>query len=183
MVLSLKKFQNKNEATANVADGHLVLSLLNAQEPKIWRMSLEKIGTAAFELKSDKDEQNTKLILKPKKGTAEIIANFDSKEEALEALQLASNALNHKNSFREKITQKTQAHNINEEMPAPISISKKWFVLLLGFIGVVLLYLYVTSLMPETIYEFEQMTTQSNQSGSSQSTGVPLSADEFLSGM
>lgn len=184
MVLSLNKLQNNKSTSATVVDGHLVLSLLNAQDPKIWRMALDKIGTASFELKPDKDGKDTKLVLKPKKGTAEIIAIFDTKENALEALTLASNALSHGEKEKAKIETKTKSVSNNyTDMPAPVKLSKKWMVLLLGACFIIALYAYMTSLMPERIYEFEQSTTQNNQSGTSQSTGVPLSADEFLSGM
>lgn len=190
MVLSLKKLglaksANTNNMSAAVADGYLVLSLLNAREPKIWRMELNKIGTATFEIKTNEKDDAAKLILKPKKGTAEIIASFESKEEALEALTLASNALRHQSFDNTSKVMQTNASSKENQKTQKSNPSGKWGVLGLGFLLIIGLYLYLTTLMPPAAIELENTATQ-NQNGQTtngQQTGVPLSADDFLNGL
>ncbi len=187
MISSLKKIRSKTskDMSADVIDGYLVLSLLNAQEPKIWRMAVDKIGAATFELKTNEKDDNTKFILKPKKGTAEIIASFDNKDEALNALTLASNALRHKPAqtekiIKEKVTPKSQ-HSLETKKS-----SSKWSILGIGALIVIALYIYLTvALMPQPLIELDTSgtSTQGGQTNNETQTGVPLSADDFLSGM
>lgn len=175
----INKLKSIKSTSANIADGHLVLSLLDAQDPKVWRMALDKIGTATFELKSEKDSETTKLVLKPKKGTAEIIATFNTKNDAFNALTVASDALNYKQTAtKEKLENPTTSAQTTNT-----SSSKKWVLLLMGFVTVILLYVYMTSLIPQTTVGFEQNTTSSTQPNNNSTTGVPLSADEFLGSM
>ncbi len=177
----LNKLKPTKLTTANIADDHLVLSLLDAQDPKVWRMALDKIGTATFELKSEKDSDITKLVLKPKKGTAEIIATFDTQDEAFNALTVASDALNYEQvSMKQKVGKQAPSDKI---INAPTSSSKKWIMLLVGFIVIILLYIYMTTLIPQTTVGFEQSTTDTSQPNNNSTTGVPLSADEFLGSM
>lgn len=194
MTFSLKKLMGLNPAKAEVVDGHLILSLPHAKEPVVWRMALDQIGTAAFEVKHDDATGATKLILKPKKGTAEIIAPFENKDEAVDALMVASNAMqtarpqhttimttshdseNGKSS--EKIQTRYQdSSNENKD-------SQKWVIALFGAIVVVGLYFYLTTLMPETVVGFENQNTGAPiATAPQQSTGVPVSADDFLGGL
>lgn len=181
MALSFKKTINSKPTSANVVDGHLVLSLLNAQEPKIWRMDLSKIGSASFEIKQETDGITTKLILKPKKGTAEIIAVFNTQEEAVEALTLAAKAL-HGNG-----ASTTSSKSINPEqkqLPQTSSSSPKWLFVILGLFVVIGLYFYTNNLIPETNIGFEQKSTSRISTSSPQETiGIPVSADDFLNGL
>jgi len=64
MSLLMKK---QLKSSAEVVDKHLILSLPNAVEPIVWRMALDKIGTASFEIKHVKASDSYKLILKPKR--------------------------------------------------------------------------------------------------------------------
>lgn len=188
MVLSLNKSSKTQSSGAEIVDGHLVLSLLNAKDPKVWRMALDKIGNSTFELKTDDKQDVTKLILKPKKGTAEIIATYNTRDDALNALTSASNALQHKQTKPSKAkavpaearsSSKESANTAREN-----GKSKKWLFLFIGFIAVILLYIYMQNLIPMTTIGFEQTSTQNTQQGASgQTTGIPLSADDFLNGM
>lgn len=171
-----------NGTNAEVVDGHLVLSLLDAQEPKIWRMALDKIGTASFEVKQTKESDETKLILKPKKGAAEIIASYDSKAQAVAALKNASLALQGKKInkgqtnavFAAQASTPQTAHNTDKQ-------GSNWGILFLGVLLVIGLYIYLTSMMPQ-IAPVTTGTTTKTPSSQNQ-TGVPMSADDFLSGM
>lgn len=191
MVFNFKK--KSNSLSADVINEHLILSLPHALEPIVWRMAMDKIGTAAFEVKQDAKSETTNLILKPKKGTAEIIAPFATKEDAIDALMAASNAMQNAertstandspntrkpNRIKEK-TKITHAPSVKNA-----SESQKWIIAILGAIIVIGLYSYLTTLIPNTV----DSTTISNQAsmatGAPQdTTGVPVSADDFFSGM
>lgn len=176
---------NKKELTssAKVVDKHLILSLPNAVEPVIWRMSLDKIGTASFEIASTKNSTVCKLVLKPKKGTAETIAKFNQKDESLEALIKASEALQsseHADTTKSKIATENKAAPSNKE-----KTNHKWLYLFIGFLAVIGLYAYMSSLMPKKINDFGQTKQTNTAFGNAPKTetGVPLSADDFLNGM
>lgn len=193
MAFSFKKLIQSNLASAEVVDNHLILSLPHAKEPVVWRMSLEKIGTAAFEVKEDAESASAKLVLKPKKGTAEIIAPFNTKKEAVDALMSASSALQSASYTAPKSApvnpdnNKPEVNNrFNEAPMVPSNDDKearKWFLALFAAILVVGLYYYLTTLIPNTMVGLEDASQQSSASApSQQSSGVPMSADDFLGG-
>lgn len=196
MSFSLKKLIGGNVTKAQVVDDHLVLSLLHAQEPKIWRMALDKIGTASFEIKTDSNSNVTKLILKPKKGTAEIIAAFENKKIAIDALTAASSALQNqsaqvttKNTEQKRTKAKQESETgaqkiiYTDQPPSKANEAQKWLIALMGAIIVVGLYMYLTSLIPETNVEFQGQTARAVATDPQSSTGVPVSADDFLGGL
>ena len=211
MTFSLKKLVGFPSSTAEVVDNHLILSLPNAAEPVVWRMALDKIGTAAFEVKQDGNSEITKLILNPKKGTAEIIAPFNNKNDAVHALMATSNALqktpsrtavakqssiNKENTNKENTDKEnTDKENTNKENtgsyaePLPQQTAsknteiQKWMIAVLGAFIVIGLYYYLTTLIPTTTVGFDNQSTAGLTTPPQQSTGVPVSADDFLSGL
>lgn len=195
MSFSLKNILSPSpSSTASLVDGHLILSLPDAIDPVIWRMALDKIGTATFGIKTSNDNKTTKLILKPKKGTVEIIATFDSKKEATTALMLTSNALQTQSAqtinsdSSERRTSTTQDRAVKPTPmaapPAPKAETQKWSIAILGALIVIGLYVYLTTLIPDTNIGFEPSTPTSFVTTSPQeTTGVPISADDFLNGL
>ena len=190
MVLPFKKLRHKNSSatSADVIDGHLTLSLLDAIEPKIWRTSLDKIGSACFELKQSSHSEVTKLVLKPKKGTAEIIAEFQTKKEAFDALTAASNAL--QNGIPQTKTTNNKQNDASASTPplAQQNVQKKtskWVVIFWGIVIVVGLYYYMTSLIPDQTTDFGQAANNINATSTApqDAVGVPVSADDFLNGL
>lgn len=178
------KFLQKNKITssADVIEKHLILSLPNATEPVVWRMALDKIGTASFEIKKPtKTIKEYRLTLKPKKGAAENIAAFETEDAAFNALLQASAALQKKETAGQ-----SQTNTIEKEQNTQKNKSgSKWFYLFLGFIAVIALYAYMTSLIPQTqnlLNESAQTNSTSASGGTNNQAGVPLSADDFLNG-
>lgn len=178
---------NKKEivSSAEVVDKHLILSLPNAVEPIVWRMQLDKIGTASFEIKKAKKDGIYNLVLKAKKGTAETIAPFSDKEQALNALIHASEALQ-----KPEVTNNNIVSNNDNNNPAPKhgnnskKGSNKWLYLFLGFLAVIGLYIFMTKQLPNKINDFGGSPQSLSSSPNPQSqTGVPLSADDFLNGL
>ena len=192
MKLGSKKQKNVRQSSAEVIDDHLILSLTNAVEPVVWRMELNKIGTASFEIKEIKASGNHKLVLKPKKGTAETIATFETKDEALVALTQASTALqnpvqNTPTNTEQKINVITPTIASTNETNAPKS-KNKWLWLFLGFLVVIGLYSYLMSMVPNRINNFGSAPTTNSSTNAPSSdnrapAGVPLSADDLLGNM
>jgi hypothetical protein len=177
--------KKKFSSSAEVVDKHLILSLPNASEPIVWRMELETIGTASFEISKDKAKKSYKLMLKPKKGSAEVIAPFTEEDDAITALMQASEAM------QRPATNTASTQNINTPVMNPVpnatqqqstQFSKKWMYLLLGFIAAIGLYVFMTKQTPKT-NNFDTSTKNSLSSESDSKTGVPMSADDFLNNL
>lgn len=194
MTFSFKKLINGATSNAEVVDNHLVLSLPDAIEPVVWRMALEKIDTASFEVKPQKDNDQAKLVLKPKKGAAEVIANFETKTAAVDALMIASKALQRGSSQaasqKEQIVVKASTESDSSHETVTISNSnnkekQKWALAILGAFLVLGLYYYLTTLIPNTAQSFDNANNNSLNStlNPTEATGVPVSADDFLSGL
>jgi len=190
-----RKTKTAITSSAEVVDSHLILALPNAVDPVVWRMALDKIGTASFEIKEIKTSGHFKLVLKPKKGTAELIATFETKDEALAAMMQASDAMQNPSSEQaKKSDSKEPKINIVTPQTAIDNSSakkggQKWLWLFLGLILVIGLYAVLSNMMPNRIENFgsEQQAAgaQLSSQGSSArpQTGVPLSADDFLNGL
>ena len=184
---------SSSSASADVIDGYLVLSFPNSLDPIVWRMSLDKIGTASFEVKQTKNSEETKLILKPQKGTAEIIAPFANKQEAVDALMLASKALQESPTTiqkKQKVTvqsadQENQSHEtVIVRSKSSGNEKQKWLIAILGAFIVIGLYLYLISLIPGETQSFNNTASvNTSVQNPSEATGVPVSADDFLNGL
>ena len=180
-------FSKKGRASsAEVVDNHLILSLPNAAEPIVWRMSLDKIGNASFEIKKAKNEDAFNLVLKTKKGTAETIAPFSQKQEALDALIHASDALQKSETKNDNDFKNNNSYSDTktETNPRIKKGNNKWLYLFLGFLAVIALYTYMINQVPNKINGLNG-SSQNVSSGNQNSpqTGVPLSADDFLNGL
>ena len=81
----------------------------------------------------------------------------------------------------------SQNANVQTQSPTQKSGSAKWLYLLAGFFAVIGLYLYLASQVPSRVADFGSETasnqTDTQNSGGGAKTGVPLSADDFLSGL
>lgn len=182
------KGNKKIKSSAEVVDKHLILSLPNAIEPIVWRMELSKMGTASFEIKKIKSSDVHKLVLKPKKGVAEPIAQFEDKETALNALLQASDAMQRPGHNEPSIVAPSNnVPNSNVQSTPTQSKNKtsnKWLYLFLGFVAVIALYIYMTMQIPKKITDQTNSSETTIPSSSNKvPVGVPLSADDFLNGL
>lgn len=187
-MLAKKKQNQNNSVTATVADDHLVLSLPNAIEPIIWRKSLEKIGSAIFEVKKAAGKETFNLTLKKTKASSEIIASFDNKDDAVTALNAASNAFHgrgtsHNTAISSTITPATVPAQ-SQGQQNPDNNGQKWILAAIAAAIVIGLYIYMMNTMPvpNVIGDTQTMAT-SQGPVTPDLTGVPVSADDFLSGM
>ena len=177
-----KKKKGNNQVSATVADNHLVLSLPNAVEPIIWRKSLDKIGSATFEVKKSTTKGQYNLTLKKTKTTSETIAKFDNKDDAFAALNAASEAF-HGNNITPKAQRSVNTNQQQVEYHAPKdSGGKKWLLVLIAALLVIGLYIYMGKIMPtQQIITNTSSTPATNSSvPAADTTGVPVSADDFF---
>ena len=171
----------KHTSSAKVVDGSLVLSLPDAETPVVMRLSLEEAKSAAFTV----IEKDGKHVLNVAYSDTESrdIAPFAEKEKAVNALMSASAAL-------EKGSRVISGSaNDNAGGGAGFKSVGKW-TLALG----VLVFLFwmvgqMNSSMPRAPLPqniAQQSAAQSDTSDTAaqaqNSTGVPVSADAFLSG-
>ncbi len=170
----------KLTSSAEVVNDHLVLSLPNAEEPVVWRMALKDMGTASFEIKPVKNSNVHKLVLKPKKGTAEIIAPFQDKDTALEALIKASDALQSGGTSKKNNGAANETENVTATPQQKTrSGSNKWLYLLLGLGIVIGLYAFLSNQAPNRIGTLTATQNTADTNVNSE-VGIPLSADDYF---
>lgn len=163
------KAASKN--TVSLSRGSLVLSLPEAVQPVVWRIDLKQAQAASFTVKDENGK--SALVKKEQGGAEEIIALFEFKEEAMGILMDVSSALQ---------GEKTTSVRITEDMTVKGELIK-WGVALGGVLVVVILFFYLASISPQAADPFTSAGADIQRgTGSPDATGVPVSADAFLSG-
>lgn len=169
MTLFFQTPKNKSANTAQIVDGHLVLSLPAAKSPVVWRWNLAQAQAAALEVV----ESGTSFLLtmKTSDGGTQNIAAFDTRDTAVETLMMASHAMDKKGS--------SPIDNASE--------SAKWLIAILGVLAVIGLFFYLARMTPQvaTPYVTDTATgaAQTNDANPAGAAGVPVSADDLLGGM
>lgn len=181
-----KKKTDPQDASSNVkiVDGKLILSLPNAQMPVVWQMDLENAQSSSFTVVEDKKAKNFTLILKGQDGTVDEIAPFDDKQSAVDVLMETSSVLqNAHGQIRPGSTSGGNTSNNNDDKD-----SDKLGAGLAIALAIVLILIWVMmSSVPNRSLDGASSSTNTsgsatNNSGSDprQSSGVPVSADDFL---
>jgi len=171
-------------STVTVVDGKLILSLPNAQTPVVWQMDIEKAQSAAFTIHENKKKKSHALVLKNQDSEVDEIALFDSKEGAIEILMETSAALQ---NAQGQITAGSPANSNNNSSLTGATASKeeggdKLGAFLALALVVALIFIWsVSSSVPEKISGTSNASSASSDVDARQSSGVPVSADDFLS--
>lgn len=82
---------SENNIRVGIAGNALVASFLTAEAPRVWRTDLGQLLTAALEVQTNQGKYT--LVMKRSDAPAEEIATFSTKEEAVKAMQLITDAL------------------------------------------------------------------------------------------
>lgn len=175
-------FSSKHSASAKVVDGSLVLSLPDAVMPVVMRLSLDDVRSATLGVE-EKDEYFY-LVVRFSETEARDIAPYDRREQAVNALMTASSAL-------EKGSRSGSDAHISGNIAHTSSASKGTALKWLGTFAVLILLVYVifslNGNMPRVPGSVNassagagQATASASGAGQAQ-TGVPMSADNFLS--
>ncbi len=169
-------------STSNVkiVDGKLILSLPEAQTPVVWQMDLNKAQSASFTVIENKKENNFTLVFKSDDGSTDEIAPFDEKQTAVEILMATSNALQNAHG---KIK---PAANNNTNTSSEKKTDKLGAILAIALVFVLIGIWMLSAAGSGRIGEggVNPSTASTSFGGASdprQSSGVPVSADDFLS--
>ena len=177
----------KTESSAKVVDGKLILSLITAKTPVVWQMDLDQAKASALEVKEGEGENPSfTLALKTPRGSVDTIAEFETKEAAVEGLMAASKALENAQGHIRAVNE-NDASAVAYVPPATKKSGwKKWIVGILVLIFAWLLYsLLLAQIQPQVMNGPSIQTSTSGPAASApsarESQGVPVSADDFLS--
>ena len=176
---------SKNTSSnVNIVDGKLILSLPDAQMPVVWQMDLEQAQSSAFTVQENKKEKNFTLVLKTQDGTVDTIAAFDDKESAVDTLMETSSVLQNAHgqikgtvaANSNAVSVSSGSDNKSDKMGALLALA---LIFVLGLIWMISASSGVGTGQPGA-------TTAASLSSASdvsarESSGVPVSADDFLS--
>lgn len=187
MMKNKKHNKSASESTARVVDGKLILSLPGAQTPVVWQMDLDQAKASALEVRSDDKKSIYTLSLKTPRGNADDIADFTSKEDAVDALLAASAALENAHG---QIRPSSAAGMTPSNSNAPQGQAqksggwKKWLLAFVVLIGLWFLFTLSSTMMPQDPGAYTTGSSADQAAASAQSAresqGVPVSADDFL---
>ena len=196
------KMTGNHKSSAKIVGGSLVLSLPDAITPVVWRMELGNAKASALEVRQTgtQGEECFTLVLKTPQGDSNEIASYEAKPQAVRALVEVSEALEKsapaqpKQSVQRSNTSDKEAANSNQTQSSATNPrqnelhqrtgSGKWFILLFGVLLVSGLGFYLNNLTANySSYNAAGSAASSLNpaSGTKAQTGVPLSADDFLS--
>ena len=176
----MKKACAKKETSQKVkiVDGKLILSLPDAVSPVVWQMDIVSAQSAAFQVQEDKKKKTVSLVLKNEEGGIDEIASFVDKDSAVSVLMETADVLQNAHG-------KLQSSSAMVSVTTPSSGKKS------DALGAVLAFLMIVTLFVVWMFaasnssmlnEIEGVNGGSAQSASSSETaGVPVSADDFLS--
>ena len=175
-------------SSVKIVDGKLILSLPDAQTPVVWQMDLQHAQSSAFTVQEDKKAKNFSLVLKTGEGKAEEIAPFETKEQAVEILMETSEILQNAHGQIKPVSVVASTG-----AAAPVAAAQKeegsdklGAILAVALIVVLVFVWTVSSSGPTrttqgTSAESASASTLSGNVDARQSSGVPVSADDFLS--
>lgn len=81
------------KTTASVVDGKLILSMPDARIPAVWQMDMEEAKSSALQVREDKEAKSFGLYFKSQQGVDNEIASYEKKQDAVDALMSISSAL------------------------------------------------------------------------------------------
>lgn len=169
----------KYTPSAKVIDGILILSLPDAISPVVWQMELGQSKSSALEIRTSDDGKFILTLKTPRQDVLDI-AHYTSKDQAIKALLVTSQALEKaQGQLKAGVTQYQQSlypvpalsqhKSSNEFLCILKKILKFSLITLSGIIVIALVLLFVGKLL-----------FGAPQEGRVTSESAPISADEFL---
>lgn len=165
--------------SAQVVDGKLILSLLNAHTPVVWQMDLADIKASGLEIDTDKESKTYTLAFKSKKENTHI-ASFESREKAIAALSAASKALERAHGAIRPAANDAGNAGQNAHYPAGQKQKGGKGIWVIAAILIVFLFILMNALNSTSLQKAQLSGTSSGYALPGDTAGVPLSADEFL---
>lgn len=185
----LRKMKGNYVTSAKVVDGTLILSAPDAVSPVVWRWDLAQVASSALEIKESKDNGYI-LALKTPKGEVCEVAPFDNRDKAMVALMAVSRAMEGAQGHIKAANSTPKSASTAEKVVVAAPEKQKnelvqWLIAIFGVLGIVALFFYLMTVSPETA-STGYVSSSSSVNGAAnpkESTGVPVSADDFLGGM
>ena len=175
-------FGKKNDSSATVVDGKLILSFPEALNPIVWQMDLNEANSSALEVLGNGKGGEYKLTLKTRKGESVDIAPFENREQAVGALKMIAKALENAHGQ----IRPANANAANDTYTRHGTARKRrWIPITLSLIGLFALFNIWIAVIDYTRsgpYDTAQASGPAGTSSNADEPGVPVSADEFLRG-
>lgn len=181
MPLSFSQKQKNSKATALVVDGKLILSFPSAASPVLWQMDLNEVQSCAFEVIEGKDQHSFALVMKNPKGETIQIAPFISREQAIDGLLSASDAL--KNAHGKIRPANTSSGPSGGYYQAAHKPHGRFWLKTFGVLAGIIVFLMIVSavMAPRGPGALQNTTGQENTGvNTARDAGIPMSADDFL---
>lgn len=189
MTAPWKKNTDNYKSSAKVVDGNLIISLPDALNPVVWRMELGSVKASALEVRTNAADGTFVLSLKTPKGDVHDIAPFQTREGAVRALMRVSNALQSASGRMIAPLSALPGASTAQDVPSrPVfspgagPTSLKWIIALAGVIVVIFLFSQMSSMARQYALNGDNQAASSANTGTSTSSGVPLSAEDELRG-
>lgn len=187
MMKLLEQMSGDIRSSAKVVDGALILSLPDAVSPVVWRWNLGEAKASAIEVREG-DNGHYTLILKTPRGDVQEIAPFDNKAKAMNALLAVSRAMENAHSNASYIVSNDGDKSGAAHIAAPLPRSqggdgKKLLTGIGAVVLIIVLFTWLGSVAPKRMDTNISAGASATATGNaSESSGVPVSADAFLSG-
>lgn len=188
--------QEEKNFSVTIVDGKIILSLPEACEPVVWQMDLERAQSAAFTVKEKKKEKRFALVLKSDDGEAEDIAEFDDKKSAVAVLMETSSVMQNAHGLIKGAGATAPSGVGAQAQPSVVASSAKSGgsdkagAVLAVILVVILLGIWaISASIPSKVGSVGSTAASSSSSSNfvsaptpaRESSGVPVSADDFLS--
>ncbi len=183
--MSKNTSSQKGHSTSNISivDGKLILSLPNAEMPVVWQMDLEQAQSSAFTVQEDKKKKVFTLVSKTQDNAADEIASFEEKQDAVDALMETSSVLQNahgqiKPGMRgDKVSAPANSNHDNEKSDKVGAFLALALIIVLGLIWM----MSASQSVQLSGNDMGSLTSSSQTPASArESSGVPVSADDFL---
>lgn len=176
-------------ASATVVDGTLIISLPDAITPVIWRLDLGQAKASALEVRP-LDNGTFMLMLKTPRGDVNNIAPFETKARAVAALMAVSRAMQNSHGQLRPVAASDGMESYDpSRLPVPVRQTrrkthpgekKNWAAGVFALLLIAMLVGILVNMGPRSVRSLSPASGEPRQQAAAQSTGVPMSADEFL---
>lgn len=170
----MKKNAVSNNVSSNVTinAGKLILSLPDAKSPTIWQVNIDAAQLSAFSIKEDSKKKTFSLVSQDSSESINEIAAFDDKQEAVDILMEISNVLQTTQSKNKSNPSNDNKTGSDNKIGAVISVAL--------IVVLIIIWTQTSSKKSGLGTQGSASVSSSSSVNASESSGVPMSADDFL---
>lgn len=179
MTKTSTKATQQSSSNIAIVDGKLIMSLPDAKMPVVWQTDFTQAQSSVFTIQEDK-KKNFTLISKNSENVITEIATFAKKQDAVDILMETSAVIQNAHGQA-----KPSAANLNSTAPKTEKNDRTSAALALALIVILGLIWTVSASrkLDPSAQQNNNSTSLNSTSGTNarDSSGVPVSADDFLS--